>query len=254
MRSAILLGILLTVTAACAGPTAGTTTVPSASSAPSPSPKTSPAVTPLSIASVAPTVAAPTPVPLATSTATAWAMACGTVTDFVNTSTTDGSFVLNSPGRSPLKITLTIARWASGGGVAGYVCVGLDAGATDPLFAGFVPGGVTGFVSEGTYPATMAKPAPEGFVVPQACAFVRPPNVGTDRISWWVDCGAQANRSARGTLGAALGQQGWTSCGPALGTEQFFKGTVRIMVVESSLAPGDYPRFSQDLRAATGCR
>src|SRR5258708_36302887 len=113
---------------------------------------------------------------------------------------------------------------------------------------------ISGFVNEGTYPATMAKPAPPGFVLPQACAFVRPPEIGADQTSWWVDCGAEANRSARGTLGTALGQQGWTSCGPAAATELFFKGTVRIGVVESSRAPGDYPRVTQELRPATGCR
>ena len=96
-------------------------------------------------------------------------------------------------------------------------------------------------------------PAPVGFVVPQACAYVRPPEVGGDQSNWWVDCGAEANRSARGALGPALTQQGWTRCGPAVGTELFFKGTMRIVVVESSLAPGDYPHLSQAVRPGTGC-
>ncbi len=63
----------------------------------------------------------------------------------------------------------------------------------------------------------------------------------------------QLNVNARGTLGAALVQQGWTGCGPALGTALFFKGQMRIVVVESSLAPGDYPRFSQIVKPGTGC-
>jgi hypothetical protein len=109
------------------------------------------------------------------------------------------------------------------------------------------------YVTEGTYPATAARPAPAGFVVPQGCAFVRPPEVGPDQTNWWVDCGADANRNARGTLGPALAQQGWTACGPATATETYYKGSVRIVVVESSLSPGDYPRFSQATRPANGC-
>ncbi|HEX9496169.1 MAG TPA: hypothetical protein VGA38_10450 [Candidatus Limnocylindria bacterium] len=212
------------------------------------------APTPSPTATASAAVATPTTSPLATSSATTWATICGTVGERVYRA--DGeSVTLTSPGRSPLKVAFVAPRW-TGGGMSGYVCIGVDQGVPDPLFAGFLPGGATvaGFVNEGTYPATMARPAPPGFVLPQACAFVRPPEIGADQTSWWVDCGAEANRSARGTLGTALGQQGWTSCGPAAATELFFKGTVRIVVVESSLAPGDYPRFSQELRPATGCR
>jgi hypothetical protein len=136
---------------------------------------------------------------------------------------------------------------------AGYVCVTLDAGVPYPIFAGLSAPGAEGFIAPGVYPATLAKPAPNGFVVPQACAFVAPPDVGADETNWLVDCGAEANRNARGTLGAALGQQGWTGCSPALGTQLFVKGTLRVVVVESSLAPGDYPRFSQVARPVSGC-
>jgi hypothetical protein len=225
--------------------------------APVASPARSPVVVASATASPQRTGPAPsaTPVPLATSTATVWAHVCGTVSDFVRTTTTaNGSVILNSPGRSPLKITLTAPRVNPDTQLgAGYICVTLDAGVPRPIFAGLSAPGAEGFIAPGMYPATLAKPAPNGFVVPQACAFVAPPEVGADETNWWVDCGAEANRNARGTLGAALGQQGWTGCGPALGTQLFTKGTLRVVVVESSLAPGDYPRFSQVARPASGC-
>ncbi len=208
-----------------------------------------------------PSVARTNTVPQATAPVATWAVACGTVSDYVRTApATDGSFVLNSPGRSPLKITLTVARTdPTEGQFGGYVCVGVTAGVPYPIFAGLGVPQINGvvpesYVPEGTYPATRAKPAPVGFVVPQACAYVRPPEVGGDQSNWWVDCGAEANRSARGTLGPALTQQGWTRCGPAVGTELFFKGAMRIVVIESSLAPGDYPRLSQAVRPGTGCQ
>jgi hypothetical protein len=200
-----------------------------------------------------PTLASATPVPLATSTSTAWALVCGTISDLVTTTaTTNGSLVLNSPGRTPLTVTLTPAHWNPEARAAFYICATLDAGVPRPLFAGItVPGNADAYVESNSYPATKAKPSAVGFVVPQACAYVRPPEVGADQTNWWVDCGAPLNRDARGTLGPALTQQGWTGCGPAAATEIFFKGTMRIVVVESSLAAGDYPRFTQ--RSGSGC-
>ncbi len=201
----------------------------------------------------APTPTPSTAAPLATSTATVWADACGRVSDFTHTTTTtNGSFVLNSPGRTPLKITLTPARTNPEATFGNYVCVALDAGLPYPIFAGLGAPNTAPYIPEGTYPATNAMPAPTGFVLPQSCAYVAPPQVG-ERNDWKVDCGAEANRNARGTLGAALQQQGWSSCSPAAGTMRFMKGTLEIVVVESSLAPGDYPRFTQGVRSATGC-
>ncbi|HLZ47602.1 MAG TPA: hypothetical protein VKR80_03010 [Candidatus Limnocylindria bacterium] len=167
--------------------------------------------------------------------------------------TADGSVVLNSPGRSPLKVTLTPTRSNPEGSFGGYVCMALDAGVPHPIFAGLGAPRTESYIAEGTYPATNAKPSPIGFVVPQACAYVRPPEVGADQTNWWVDCGPELDRDARSTLGAALTQQGWTGCGPATATETFFKGTMRTVVVESSLAPGDYPRFSQIAGPSGGC-
>lgn len=239
-----LLGLLLIVTTACTSTTVSTppTTAPALATA-----------TPTAAPTVA--VAAATPAPLATSTATVWALVCGTVSDLVRTTaTTNGSLVLNSPGRAPFTVTLTTPRSPPEGGVAGYVCLELDAGIPRPIFAGFsVPGNAAAYVEGNVFPATKVKPSPTGFVVPQACAYVRPPEVGADQINFWVDCGVELNDNARGTLGAALAQQGWTGCGPALGMALFFKGEMRIVVVESSLAPGDYPRFSQIVKPGTGC-
>jgi hypothetical protein len=81
-------------------------------------------------------------------------------------------------------------------------------------------------------------------VVPQACAYVVPPVVGTVQTEWKIDCAAN-NNNARGTLGVALAQQGWTSCGGGLASAQWRRNDVMLTVSESSLAPGDYPRLSQ---------
>ena len=175
---------------------------------------------------------------------------CGTISDFVaDNAQTNGSFTLNSPGRAPLKITIPAGRL--GGSASGYVCFQVFAGVPYPLLAGFFPGGTRGYVESGTYPATTAVPAPTGFVIPQACAYVVPPVVGAVQTDWKVDCGA-ANNNARGTLGAALTQQGWTSCGSGLASAQWRKNDVMLTVVESSLAVGDYPRLTQS-RVAPPC-
>lgn len=181
-----------------------------------------------------------------------WASACGTVSDFVgNTASADGSLLLNSPGRSPLKITLTSAHSTPGGRFGGYICTGLDPGSPYPIFGGLWAPITAGFVPEGTMPATKAEPAPAGFVVPQSCAYVVPPLVGAGQTDWRVDCGAAANRDARGRLAPALTQQGWTSCGSGLGTAAWAKGTLEIGVSEWSGAAGDYPKFVQRTRTST---
>ncbi len=163
---------------------------------------------------------------------------------------TSGSLVLNSAGRPPLKVTLTTPRSTPGGGISGYICAGLVAGSPNPVFNGLWPPSTQGFVAEGTLPATKAGPAPVGFVVPQLCAYVQPPLAGGDQNEWKVDCGTTANRDASATLGSALTQQGWTSCGLDLGTASWAKGTARLFVAESSLAPGDYPKVVQPVRPA----
>jgi hypothetical protein len=209
-------------------------------STPAPTPSVTVAATP-----------SPTPTPAATAPATV-AIVCGTTSDFVgDNAQTNGSFVLNSPGRAPLRITIPAGRL--GGSASGYVCIEVLAGVPYPLFAGFVPGGVRGlFIDSGTFPATMASPSPTGFVLPQACAYVVPPVVAAGQTDWKVDCGA-ANNNARGTLGPALTQQGWTPCGVGLATAQWRKNDVMLAVAESSLAPGDYPRLTQFARVTSTC-
>jgi hypothetical protein len=186
----------------------------------------------------------PTPAPTA-SAATTVAIVCGIISDFVgDNSQTNGSFVLSSPGRAPLKITIPAGRL--GGSASGYVCIGVLAGVPYPLLDGFVPGGVRElFIDPGTFPATTAVPAPTGFVIPQECAYVVPPAVGVVQTEWKVDCGAANNNNARGTLGGALTQQGWTACASGLASAQWRKNDVMLSVAESSLAPGDYPRLAQ---------
>ena len=183
--------------------------------------------------------------------ANTWASACGTVSDFVAiTSTTNGSLVLNSTGRPPLKITLTSAKLTPGGAIAGYICTSLETGVPNPIFAGLWPPNTAGFVAEGSLPATKVDPAPAGFVVPQLCAYVQPPLAGGDQTEWKVDCGATANRDARGTLAPSLTQQGWTSCAVGLGGASWAKGTVRLFVGESPGSPGEYPKIVQPVRPA----
>jgi len=122
-----------------------------------------------------------------------------------------------------------------------------------PIFDGLIGPQMPGFVAEGTFPATATRPAPTGFVLPQKCAFVAPPVVSTDFTKWVVDCGAQANHDARGTLGPALTQQGWIACAIGLGTAQVKKNGVMLSVQESTLAPGEYPQLTQFARLISPC-
>jgi hypothetical protein len=180
-----------------------------------------------------------------------FAAVCGMISEFVaDGALTNGALVLNSPGRAPLRITIPAGRL--GGSASGYACVGVLAGAPYPLFNGFFPQGARGRVQPGAIPATSASPAPTGFVLPQACAYVVPPVISADQTDWKVDCGA-ANNNARGTLGAALAQQGWASCGTGLATAHWRKNDVMLAIAESSLAPGDYPRLTQLARVVSPC-
>ncbi len=232
MRSLSVAGLLAVLVAAC-------------TAAPVSTPSPTPSATAVATATPGPTPAATRP--------TTVAVVCGTISDFVgDNSQTNGSFVLNSPGRTPLKITIPAGRL--GGSASGYVCIGVLAGVPYPLHDGFVPGGVRGlFIDSGTFPATTASPSPTGFVLPQACVYVVPPVVAADQTDWKVDCGGANNNNARGTLGPALAQQGWTSCGAVTATERWRKSDVMLAVIESSLAPGDYPRLTQAARVVSLC-
>jgi hypothetical protein len=220
----------------------------------------------LAATSCAPTVSTglvPTGPPPSTAAATfsvpaTFAAACGTMSDGLQITRTSATFALNSPGRPPLKIASSgpapiDAMVPSGTTQSGYVCLLLDAGVPLPIFAGLVGRGMPGYVVQGTVPATSANPSPTGFLLPQSCAFVAPPTVGTDATVWLVDCGAQANHDARGTVGPALTQQGWASCAIGLGSMYVKKDGVMLGVTESSLAPGDYPRLTQAARMVNPC-
>lgn len=205
-----------------------------------------------SSAAVAPTPSSGVTSPSTPTRGASFAMVCGDVSNFVSdTAGTNGSFVLNSRGRDPLRITIPAGR-LGGGVAANYVCIEVLGGIPDPVFAGFVPGGAPQFIAPETFPATRASPAPTGFMLPQACAYVAPPTVGTDQTAWQVDCGTASN-NARGILGAALSQQGWRSCASGLASAQWQKSEVMLAVSESSLAPGDYPRLTQYARVTSPC-
>lgn len=183
-----------------------------------------------------------------------FASVCGTMSDGVaRTTSTNATFLLNSAGRSPLKIASTGPGPIDAMVPSGYVCLLLDAGVPLPIFAGLIGPQMPGYLPVGAVPSTSARPSPTGFVLPQACAFVAPPVVGTDSTVWSVDCGAQTNRDARGTLGPALIQQSWVSCAIGLGSMYVKKNDVMLGVTESSLAPGDYPRLTQAARVISPC-
>jgi hypothetical protein len=78
---------------------------------------------------------------------------------------------------------------------------------------------------------------------------VAAPAVAAAQTDWWVDCGSASNGDARATLGRALMEQGWTSCGAGLASAQWRKNSVVLGIAESSLAPGDYPKITQFIHA-----
>jgi hypothetical protein len=100
------------------------------------------------------------------------------------------------------------------------------------------------------------QPRPDGFVLPPGCGYAGAPTVGTDLSAWKFDCGAGANRDARGALGYSLSQQGWTGCGVGLGSATSMKGDLRLITSEGSGVPGidGLPTISQPARTVqTAC-
>ncbi len=226
-RHAVAVLLIIVIAAACTSPSVMT---------PSPSASDTLAAT-----------AAPAPSAAASTAPRTFASVCGTTSDFVEGPLS--GIVLNAPGREPLKVTVPTGRI----GVGGYACVGVLAGVPHPLLDGFAAAGTPGFVEPGIVPATAASPAPTGFLLPAACAFVAPPVVSADQTDWKIDCGVANNNNARGTFGTALAQQGWISCAAGLATAPWRKNGVMVAAVESSLAPGDYPRLSQFARLIAPC-
>lgn len=185
---------------------------------------------------------------------TSFASVCGTASDRVaRTATANATFLLSSPGRSPLKIAFIGPAPVDAIIPAGHVCLLLEHGAPLPTFAGLIGPQMSGYVPQGTFPATAARPAPTGFALPQVCAYVEPPVVRGEQTEWSLDCGAANNNNARGTLTPALAAQGWTQCASGLSTAQWRKADVMISVVESTLAPGEYMRVAQLAHVASPC-
>lgn len=134
-----------------------------------------------------------------------------------------------------------------------HVCAWLLQGAPMGGYESQVRPGESGYI---------AQILPNGLALPQGCAYVGPPTSDAEglAVSWKVDCGAAANRDARGMLGSAFTQQGWVSCGSGLANEIWRKDTSRLRVSEGSGAPGEYPTLTQRLfytggggPANTGC-
>jgi hypothetical protein len=76
-----------------------------------------------------------------------------------------------------------------------------------------------------------ASAGPLAFALPQDCRVVNSSRVG-QIDDWLIDCGSSRNRSARDTIGAALTQQGWLSCGFGLASAAWTKGATRVGVSE----------------------
>jgi hypothetical protein len=126
-----------------------------------------------------------------------------------------------------------------------YVCVWISQGAPIGGFQTQLRSGEPGYIAE---------IVPNGFALPQSCAYVGQATSEDSGLAvvWKVDCGAMPNRSARGSLGPALMQQGWSSCASGLATEIWSKGTSRLAVAEGSGAPGEYPTLTQRLYLTGG--
>lgn len=102
-------------------------------------------------------------------------------------------------------------------------------------------------------PLSVVDPTPSLFTLPQGCAFVGSPVSTADQTEWKVDCGAAANRNARGSLGSAFAAQGWTSCGSGLATAIWANSRFLLVVSESSGIAGEYPKLTQRLRVTSAC-
>ncbi len=125
-------------------------------------------------------------------------------------------------------------------GLSTYVCVWLIQGAPMGGFESQVRAGESGYI---------AQILPNGFALAQGCTYIGTPTSDAEAlaVTWKVDCGATANRDARGMLRIAFTQQGWVSCASGLASEIWRKDTSRLTVSEGSGAPGEYPMLTQRL-------
>ena len=223
-----------------------------------PATATSTTVAPTATATAsAPAVGTPTPASLL-------AGVCGSV---IGGATSDGAhmFLTLSSGGSPNATYSLEYQFESGGGVHPLDIDGRVVGTMAWLSGRQVPadpGAPAGAVGlrEWTLrramscaPLSIADPTPSLFTLPQGCAFVGSPVSTADQTEWKVDCGAAANRNARGTLGPAFAAQGWTSCGSGLATATWANSRFLLVVSESSGAAGEYPKLTQRLRITSAC-
>ncbi len=235
VRALILIGLL---SVACTAPPAVTTTAPVA-------------------ATMAPTPGTPTPAALL-------AGVCGSV---VGSPRSDGAqmfLTLTSDGGANTTYELQY-QFERGGGAHPLDIDGRVAGTLAWLSGRQVPantGAPAGAVglrewtlrrATSCSPVSIVDVTPSVFALPQGCAFVGSPLSTADQTDWKVDCGAAANRDARGTLGPAFATQGWTSCGSGLASATWANSRFLLSVSESSGAAGDYPTLTQHLRVTGGC-
>jgi hypothetical protein len=232
---------------------APTTTVPS-------SPPTAIAVsTPPIVAQTAPPPAVGTPTP-----ASLLAGVCGSVIGGVPSDGAHMLLTLTSGGSSNTTFSVEY-QFESGGGVHPLDIDGRVAGTmawTSGRQVPADPGAPAGAIALRDWtlrramsctPLSIVDPIPSLFTLPQGCAFVGSPVSTADQTDWKVDCGAAANRNARGTLGPAFAAQAWTSCGSGLATATWVNSRFLLVVSESSGAAGDYPKLTQRLRTTSAC-
>ena len=119
-----------------------------------------------------------------------------------------------------------------------YVCVWLEQGAPMGGFLSQVRAGETGYITD---------LLPNLFALPTGCAYVARPTTDDDQVTvrWQFDCGATANRDARGALGPSFTKQGWTMCASGLANQTWRQSTSRLTVAEGAGGAGGYPYLAQ---------
>jgi hypothetical protein len=130
--------------------------------------------------------------------------------------------------------------WLSASALGTYVCVRLAQGAPMGGFLSEVHAGEPGYIAD---------VLPNLFTLPSGCAYVARATTDADDVTvrWRFDCGATANSNARGALGPALTQQGWTMCSSGLANQTWRQSTSRLTVSEGAGGPGGYPFLAQSL-------
>jgi hypothetical protein len=169
---------------------------------------------------------------------------------------TDGQLLLLC--RRPGDVARPLELWLRGSATSSSPLVPLLTGLGDDLMRGF---GVYGahpslfdlVAWSKAVPDARQIVRPAGFILPAGCAYVNAGEASSDRATWAVDCGIAGRHDARGTLGAALRAQGWSSCGPVTATETWLKDRSALTVSEASGEPLSYIGLSQRPSGALTC-